>query len=326
MEKRLRWGILSTARINKAIIPGLQTSDRHELRAVASRSFEKARQYASEWSIPVVHTSYEDLLADPEIDAIYNPLPNDLHAEYSIRAAQAGKHVLCEKPIALSTEEVDAIQRAAEDAGVVVMEALMYRFHPQTKKVQEIVQQGLLGKILLMRGTFTFQLTRPDDYRWKPEAGGGGLWDVGVYPVSYARMIAGEPPEEVFGYQQLTESGVDGTFTGELRFNSGALAQVSSSILLPFHTGFQIRGSEGSLYIPHPFKSKAGAQITLQRGENEEEFRFAEADLYQLEADEVADAIEQGRPPSYPLEESRENIATLSALLESASSGQPVRI
>ena len=188
---KLRWGLLSTARINRALIPPLRASPRNELAAVASRGRERAEAYAREWSIPRAFGSYEDMLADPGIDVIYNPLPNRLHAEWTIKAAQAGKHVLCEKPLAMTVEEVDAMAAAAQQAGVVVAEAFMYRHHPQTLKVKEMVERGEIGDLRLVRGSFTFNLTHPGDVRLDPALGGGSLRDVGCYPISYARYVIG---------------------------------------------------------------------------------------------------------------------------------------
>ena len=166
--RKLRWGLLSTARINRAVIPPIRGSVRSKLSAVASRDLSKAQAYAAEWHIPQAYGAYEELLADENIDAIYNSLPNHLHAEWSIRAAEAGKHVLCEKPLALSVEEVDRITAAARNHGVVIAEAFMYKHHPQTLKVLELIGQGVIGDVLLIKGAFTFKLDRPDDVRWAP--------------------------------------------------------------------------------------------------------------------------------------------------------------
>src|SRR5918996_321877 len=217
-NKVLNWGLLSTARINRALITPLRASKRNHLLAVASRTQESADRYAREWKIPRTHGSYEALLADPEIDVIYNSLPNHLHAEWTIKAVEAGKHVLCEKPLALSVEEVDAIQVASRKHGRVVAEAFMYRHHPQTLKVQEIVQSGALGDLRLIRGSFTYVLSGDGDVRLDPAMGGGSIWDVGCYPISYARMIAGAAPLEVFGWQVIGETGIDETFVGQMRF------------------------------------------------------------------------------------------------------------
>ena len=170
-----RWGLLSTARINRSIIPPLQASPRHALVAVASRDRGRGEAYAREWGIPRVHVSYETLIDDPEIDAIYNPLPNALHAAWTIRAVRAGKHVLCEKPLATTVADVDAIASEAKAAGVVVTEAFMYRHHPQTLRLKALVDERAIGRLRLIRSAFTFQLTRSGDVRWEPSLGGGSL-------------------------------------------------------------------------------------------------------------------------------------------------------
>src|SRR6266545_3462241 len=232
-NKVLNWGLLSTARINNALIAPLRASKRNQLLAVASRSQANADAYAKEKKISRAHGSYEALLADPEIDVIYNSLPNHLHAEWTIKAVEAGKHVLCEKPLALSFQEVDAIKSAAHKQGRVVMEAFMYRHHPQTLKVQEIVKSGSLGAVKLIRGSFSFVLSREEDIRLlDPAMGGGSIWDIGCYPISYARSVLGENPLDVFGEQVTGPTGIDETFVGQLRFANDVLAQFDSSFAI----------------------------------------------------------------------------------------------
>src|SRR5512142_2028017 len=175
-NKVLNWGLLSTAHINRALIPPLQVSKRNQLLAVGSRTQETADSYAREWKIPRAYGSYEALLADPEIDVVYNSLPNHLHAEWTIKAVKAGKHVLCEKPLALSVAEVDAIQAAARKHGRLVAEAFMYRHHPQTLEVQELVKSGSLGILKLVRGSFTYTLSGEGNIRADPALGGGSIW------------------------------------------------------------------------------------------------------------------------------------------------------
>ncbi len=326
MSKPLNWGILSTARINRALIPPLQVSRRNKLLAVASRSQAAADAYAREKKISRAYGSYEALLADPEIDVIYNPLPNHLHAEWTIKAVEAGKHVLCEKPLALSVAEVDAIITAARKHGRVVAEAFMYRHHPQTLKVMELVKSGSLGTLKLIRGSFTFILTREGDVRLKPEWGGGSIWDVGCYPINYARAVVGAEPLEVFGWQVTGPSGIDETFLGQMRFEGGILAQFDSSFVIPFHAFMEIVGSEGALNIPHPFKPGIAEKIYLTRGERIETITIKGAELYSGEVEDMADAILLGKPPRIPLEDSRANVAAIVAFLESARTGSPVRL
>ncbi|HJQ13968.1 MAG TPA: Gfo/Idh/MocA family oxidoreductase, partial [Anaerolineales bacterium] len=269
-NKVLHWGLLSTARINRALIPPLQASKRNQLVAVASRSQDSADKYAREWKIPRAHGSYEALLADPEIDVIYNPLPNHLHAEWTIKAVEAGKHVLCEKPLALTVEEVDAIQSAARMHGRVVAEAFMYRHHPQTLAVQDMVKSGSLGTIKLIRGSFSYVLSREGDVRLDPSMGGGSIWDVGCYPISYARMIAGANPLEVFGWQVTGPTGIDLNFVGQMQFPNDVYAHFDCSFSIPFRTFVEIVGSEGRLNIPRPFKPYMDEKIYLTRGDKTE--------------------------------------------------------
>lgn len=327
MTKRsLSWGLLSTARINKAIIEPLNSSPPNQLMAVASRSSIKANDYAKKWDIPHAYGSYEQLLDDPEIDVIYNPLPNHLHAEWTIKATQAGKHVLCEKPLALSVDEVDAINFAAENAGVVVAEAFMYRHHPQTMLVKEMVESGQIGDLKLILGTFSFYLNREDDIRLDPDMGGGSIWDVGCYPISYVRYIVGEEPEEVFGWQESSDRGIDLTFSGQMRFSNGVIAQFDSSFRCPLRTHLEIVGSEGTIYIANPFKPDYGEVIILQHDQQAKEIDVPGYELYLGEIEDMADAIIENKPTRISLADSRNNVATIVALLESARENSPIRL
>jgi predicted dehydrogenase len=324
--KILNWGLLSTARINRALIPPLRVSKRNRLLAVGSRSQASADAYAREWKIPRVHGSYEALLADPEIDVIYNSLPNHLHAEWTIKAVQAGKHVLCEKPLALSVEEVDAVKAAAQKHGRVVTEAFMYRHHPQTLKVQELVQNGSLGTLKLVRGSFSYMLTRAGDVRLNPEWGGGSIWDVGCYPISYTRTVVGAAPLEVFGWQVTGQTGIDDTFVGQMRFEQDVLAQFDSSFAIPFHVFMEIIGSEGTLNVPNPYKPGLAEKIYLTRGDKLETIRIRGQELYIGEVEDMADAILLGKGPRVSLDDSRANVAVICALLEAARQGKPVSV
>ena len=326
MTKVLNWGLLSTARINRSLIPPLRASKRNQLLAVGSRAQESANQYAKEWNIPRAHDSYEALLADPEIDVIYNPLPNHLHAEWTIKAIEAGKHVLCEKPLALTVDEVDAIKEAAHKHGRVVAEAFMYRHHPETFKVLELVRSGSIGTLKLLRGSFTYVLTREADVRLDPAMGGGSIWDVGCYPISYARMIVDENPLEVFGRQVTGPTRIDETFVGQMRFANDVYAQFDSSFAIPFQTFMEIVGSEGTLSIPKPFKPVLNEKIYLTRGDETETIEIPGQELYIGEVEDMADAILLGREPRVSLEDSRANVAVITALLESAQTEKPVKL
>jgi len=326
-NKVLNWGLLSTARINRALIPPLQVSKRNHLLAVASRSQANADAYAKEKNIPRAHGSYEALLADPEIDVIYNPLPNHLHAGWTIRAVEAGKHVLCEKPLALSVDEVNAIKAAAQKHGRVVAEAFMYRHHPQTLKVQELVKSGSIGSLKLIRGSFSFVLSREEDIRLlDPAMGGGSIWDIGCYPISYARTVVGENPVEVFGWQVTGKTGIDETFAGQLRFAGDIHAQFDSSFIIPFQSFMEIVGSEGTLSIPKPFKPGVNDRILISREDKTETIKVRGRELYLGEVEDMADAILLGHDSRISLDDSRANVGVITALLESARVGKPISV
>jgi xylose dehydrogenase (NAD/NADP) len=325
-DRILNWGLLSTARINSALIPPLHKSARNRLLAVASRGKERAEAYAREWHIPRAHDSYEALLADPEIDVIYNPLPNNLHAEWTIKAVQAGKHVLCEKPIALTVADVDAITDAAKKNGRVVAEAFMYRHHPQTLKVKEVVDSGTLGRVRLIKGAFTFSLTHPNDIRTDLAMGGGSIWDVGCYPISYARMLVGAEPVEVCGWQVKGPTGIDEVFVGQMRFPGDVYAQFDCGFRSPFRSRIEVVGGEGVLDIPSPFKPELNEKIYQTQEDKTRSIKIPGQDLYLGEVEDMADAILNGKPPRISLADSRNNVATILALLESARTGKPVTL
>lgn len=323
MRQKLNWGLLSTAKINRALIQPLAASNRTRLLAVASRSQSSADAYAREWNIPRAHGSYEALLNDPEIDVIYNSLPNDLHAEWTIKALRAGKHVLCEKPIALTVAEMDSMIAASKETGKVLAEAFMYRHHPQTLKIKEIVESGLLGQLQLIRGSFTFMLNR-DSHRSDPHRGGGSLWDVGCYPISYARMIVGAEPLEVFGWQVTGAAGIDESFIGQMRFADDVHAQFDCGFNSPSRSQIEIVGTQGSLNISAPFKPGENEKMFLMRGDKAETITIKGRELYLGEVEDMVDAILLGKPPRVSLADSRANISAIMALIESSKTGKPI--
>lgn len=320
----LQWGLLSTASINRALIPPVRNSKRSQLLAVASRGHESADKFSQIWNIPRAHSSYQALLLDPEVDVIYNPLPNSMHAEWSIKAVQAGKHVLCEKPLAISLEEVDAMRSASLQTGKIIAEAFMYRHHPQTLRVKEIIDSGTIGNIHLIRGSFAYLASRPNNVRLDPALGGGCIWDVGCYPISYARTMVGVEPEEVFGWQVLSTSGVDLNFVGQLRFPNDIFAQFHSSFITPHSPFIEIVGSQGTLMIPKPFTPGRNEKIILTHDDERQVIRIPGEDLYQGEVADIEDSILHGKPPRITLEDSRNNTAVILALVESAQSLKPV--
>ncbi|MDX9992562.1 MAG: Gfo/Idh/MocA family oxidoreductase [Anaerolineales bacterium] len=326
MTEKLRWGLLSTAKINAALFKPLAKSKRNTLFAVASRSLENAQAYAAQHHIPRAHGSYEALLADPEVDVIYNSLPNHLHAEWSIKALAAGKHVLCEKPFALTLAEVDQMAEAAEKSAKILAEAFMYRTHPQTLKVKELLDNAVLGRILTIKGQFTFPLNRPGNYRLDPSLGGGALWDVGCYPVSYARAMLGLEPLQVFGWQVEGQSGVDEFFSGQMLFPGEIHAQFDCGFRGPLRASIEIVGESGSLAIPTPFHAGKKPEILLIRAGKTKTIEIKGQNLYLGEVEDLADAILLGKAPHISLADSRANVAAILALYKSAETGKPVHL
>ncbi len=339
--KKLRWGLMSTARINERLIVPMGASERSELVAVASRSKQTGDRYAEEWKIPRAHVGYDSLLADPEVDAVYISLPNSMHAEWCVKSAQQGKHVLCEKPMALSAEEADSIAEAARGNGVLVQEAAMYRYHEQTRQVCEWVANGEIGEIRVIQGFFGFTLDQEGDIRFAPSLGGGSLWDVGSYPVSFARTVIGADPVEVEAQQVLSDSGVDLTFAGQMRFPSGALAQIASSFQVTPYWNAAVIGSKGRILLDHPWLNRIGetAHLTILRegeadGETfgdsaagiEETITYEKPNAYRCELEAVEASVLDGGEPVISLADSRGNAATLAALLRSARENRPVRL
>ncbi len=325
-SKRLSWGLLGTARINRAVIRPIQSSKKSQLTSVASRNLEKAISYAKNWGIPVAYGSYEELLADPSIDVIYNSLPNSLHAEWSIKAMQRGKHVLCEKPLATSVQDVDRIIEVADKTGTVIAEAFMYRHHPQTLRVKQMVDEGEIGKLQLVRGIFCYTNTRPDNPRLDPALGGGSLWDVGCYPIGYARYLAGEEPETAFGQQVTHPMGVDVLVAGQLSFPGGAIAQIESGFTSPANSTIEITGEKARIFIPVPYKPGKKTRIQVIKDGNSRSIGIKGAELYQGEIEDMEDAILHGTPTRISLADSRANIAVIEGLYESAQRQQPISL
>jgi xylose dehydrogenase (NAD/NADP) len=326
MMDKVRWGLLSTANINRRIIPAIRASKRGELRAVASRTLEKAQTYAGQWQIPRAFGSYDAMLDSGEVDAVYISLPNHLHAAWTIHALEAGLHVLCEKPFALSVQEVDRMIAARERAGKVLSEAFMYRHHPQTKIAGDLVRTGRLGEVTFVRAVFNFLLERRVDIRRTPEFGGGSLWDIGVYPVSFAQNIFGSPPEKVFGAQWMGETGVDETFCGTMIYPDAHMAQISCSFRSPLHTHAEICGSKGRLVLNRPFigLDKARQMLFVDKDGNEEEIPVPEKALYLGEIEDLHAAVLDGAESYLTLQESKNHVRTVCALYGSARTNSPV--
>lgn len=327
-DHKVRWGLLSTANINRRLIPAIRASKRGELVAVASRSLSKARAYANKWEIPLAYGDYAQMLSSGAIDAVYISLPNHLHAEWTIQALTAGVHVLCEKPMALTLAEMDAMITASRVSGCVLAEAFMYRHHPQTKIAGNWAHSGRLGDICLVRGVFNFALHARDNVRLVPEYGGGCLWDVGVYPLSFAQFIFGEAPYRVAGSQWLGDSGVDETFSGLLEYSGNRMAQIASAFRTPWFTQAEIIGTMGRLTINRPFVGlEQGRRMVFHPEKGDPlEIQVPEKELYLGEVEDMHAAILDGAPIYLTLTETRDHIRTVLGLYESARTGNFIRL
>jgi len=285
----VRWGILSTAKINGAVLEGARLSDRADVVGVASRDAERARAYADENGIPRSYGTYEGLLGDPDIEVVYISLPNSFHVDWSIEALMAWKHVLCEKPFTRRPDEAVEAFDAAERADRFLMEAFMWRHHPQTKRLTELVGEGAIGELRLVRAAFGFLLTHMRDVRLRPDLDGGALMDVGCYCVSAARLLAGEP-EHCVGTQVLSPSGVDVRFAGAMRFRGEVLAHFDCGFDVPGRAGLEVVGSEGTLRVPDPWHA-IHPLIELHRDGDVERIESPQANRYQLQIENFSDAI-----------------------------------
>jgi predicted dehydrogenase len=317
----LRWGILGPGRIAPRLVRATGACARAELVGVASRDIERAAAFAETHAIPTAFASYDALVDSPDVDVVYISLPNHLHARWTIRALEAGKHVLCEKPLALTVAEVDAIATAADRTGRIAVEAFMYLHHPQTIRAVELARGGSLGRLELVNGTFSFSLTYPDDPRIDPDKGGGSLWDVGCYPVSLSRRVAGEEPDRVHAFARFDERGVDRTFVGQMHFPGGLLAQFDSGFGAPFRQRIEIVGSEATLVLDAPFLSEPDGppvSMVLWRDGAATPIEVDAVDQVRAEVEDLTAAVLDGAPPRVDLPFSRGGIASLVALDDAA--------
>ncbi|HEY1716473.1 MAG TPA: Gfo/Idh/MocA family oxidoreductase [Solirubrobacteraceae bacterium] len=319
-----QWGLLSTARINDAFIAGVARSRRSAVLAVASRDLARAESYAAERGIGRAYDSYEALLADPDVDAVYISLPNSLHLEWTGRALAAGKHVLCEKPLGRRAADVRAAFDLADRHDRLLMEAFMYRHHPQTARLVELVSSGAIGRLRHIRASFSFRLSDPDDVRLSAELDGGALMDVGCYCVSAARLLAGEP-ELVSGTQVLGGDGVDVSFTGWMRFPGDVAAHFDCGIILDDRHDLEVVGEEGSLFLADPWHCRTPG-IELRRSRTTEVIDVPVTNSYGLEADNLAAAIDGEGVPLLGRADAEAQASALEALYASADSGAVVTL
>lgn len=327
-NRKIRWGIIGTARIAERLVQGIKASQNGTLLAIASRTEEKAKAFARQHSIPRAYGSYEALLKDPEIEAVYNPLPNSLHGEWTIRAAEAGKPTLCEKPMACNAAEAEQMIHATRAHHVLLMEAFMYRFHPQIIRLKEMLDRGDIGALRVIRAAFTFGLYDLNNVRLKKELCGGALMDVGCYCIHFSRYVAGSEPTEVFAVAHIgPESGVDEMVVGTLIFPEGVVAQFDCSFRSAGRAFCEVVGSEGKIDIPSPWVpgSKPGT-LTVTKGRTSETIEVGVADSYQLEAEHFGACLIEGTPLFLPPEEGLKNMRVIDAVYRSARNGKPAAV
>jgi len=320
----VRWGILSTAHINRKLLAGAARSSEVEVVAVGSRDLARARAFADEHGIPAAYGSYEELLADPAVEAIYNPLPNTMHCEWSIRALEAGKHVLCEKPMSSSIAEVEQAFAVAERTGLHLTEAFMYRHHPQAKRLAALVAEGAIGALRVIRSTFSYGLFDESNIRLRTDVDGGSLMDVGCYCVSGSRLLAGEP-EAVFGRAFIGPTGTDWAFTGSLRFRGDVFALFDCATCLPNRDELEVIGSDGSLFLDDPWHC-LDPVIELRRDDGTERIEMEAANPYQLELEDLGRAIRTGSAPLLGRDDAVAQARAISALRRSAADGRDVTL
>jgi xylose dehydrogenase (NAD/NADP) len=331
-DRPFRWGILSAANIaRRRFVPGVQGSAEGEVVAVGARDGDRAREFAAELGIPRAYGSYEELLADPEVDGVYIGLPNLLHAEWTLRAAAAGKHVLCEKPLSKRAADVERMRNACADAGVILMEAFMYRHHPQHGRVRQLLAEGAIGEPVFVRASHCFAMDearrgRPD-VRVQAALDGGAFMDVGCYALNAARFLFDAEPVEVTALRRLDPAfGVDTSFAAVARFPGDRLALLDGSFDTSGPARYEIGGFGGSILVERAFQPESGpAAITIVRGGERHVEEVPGVDQYAREADHFVQSVEAGRllPPA---EDGRAQVRALEALYRSAETGQAVRL
>lgn len=326
----IKWGILSTAKIGRSqLIPAIQSSKNGVVHAIASRDSDKARKIAEELDIPVSYGSYEKLLEDDSIDVIYNPLPNHLHVPWTIKAMEAGKHVLCEKPIALDADEASALLEKTEAfPDIKVMEAFMYRFHPQWIQAKEWVDQQEIGTLQSIQSLFSYYNDDPDNIRNRPNMGGGGLMDIGCYCISLSRFLLSNEPDTVFGEIDIDpDFGVDRKASGILTFGD-VTSTFTCSTRMQNYQKVLIFGTDGLIEIEIPFNAPANKPVNLYLTKNgdRESVSIPAADQYQLQVDSFCKAILNDTPVPTPLEDAVANMKVIDAIFESGNNQAVIKL
>lgn len=324
------WGIISTAKIGREkVVPAMLAGKLTRVKAIASRDLAAAKSVADKLGIPKAYGSYEEMLADPEIEAVYNPLPNHLHVPLSIQAAEAGKHVLCEKPIALTARETETLIAARDRTGVRIEEAFMVRHHPQWRRARDLVREGRIGTLRAFQGFFSYNNPDPANIRNKADIGGGGIYDIGVYPLVTARFLFGAEPTRVVALiERDPTTKVDRLASAILDFPGGQATFTCSTQLIPYQR-VQVFGTKGRIEMQVPFNPAPTepARIFLDTkgtlgdvAASPEE--FAIVNQYTLQADAFSRGLRSGTPPEFPLEDSLKNMRVIDALFRSGASGR----
>ena len=314
----MRWGLLSTANINRKLLAGARGTDEATVVAVASRDRGRAEEFAREHGIERALGSYEALLEDPDVDAVYIPLPNSMHVPWSVRALEAGKHVLCEKPLTRRPAEVEEAFAAAERAGRVLEEAFMWRHHPQTLRLRELLDEGVIGRLRMVKASFSFPLADVSDIRMQAGLDGGSLMDVGCYCVSGCRLVAGAEPERVYGEQAIGGDGVDVAFAATLRFPDDVIGAFHCGFALGSRHHLEAIGEDGSLFLADPWHGRSPG-IELRREDGVERIELEDANPYTHELIDFARAVRGEAPPLLGKPDALAQARVIEALYASAA-------
>lgn len=330
MSQRVKWGVIGVANIAvKKVIPGMQAGEWCEITAIASRNIAKAQAAAEQLNIPKAYGSYEELLADPEIEAVYNPLPNNLHVEWTAKAARSGKHVLCEKPIAMNAVEASSLLRVRDETGVMIEEAFMVLTNPLWVSTLKMIRDGSIGDVRCVEGHFSYNNADPNNIRNIRETGGGGLMDIGCYMIFFSRLIFGAEPKKVVSLIEKNPTTQTDILTSALlEYSSGQATFTCSTRITPYQR-VQIIGTRGRLEIQIPVNAPPdlsckillddGSDLT---GRNIQTIELVPFDQYTLQGDLFSQAIREGKEPALSLEDSIRNMAVIDAVFRSAKSGQ----
>jgi predicted dehydrogenase len=332
-ENNAKWGILGTANIaRKALVPGIRDAESSELYAVGSRDAARADRFAKEFGLPKSYGSYEELLGDPRVEFVYIPLPNHLHHKWSIEAAKKGKHVLCEKPLALNTEEVKEMFATAEKNDVKLMEGFMYRFHPQVQRVKELIERGEIGEPKFFRGAFSFPMVaqdRENDIRWKEEMGGGSVMDLGTYSINTVRFLFGEEPSRVFARSAYhPDHTAEAETQAIMEFPDGKTATFDSSFLLSDRANYEVASDSGSIRAFNTYGPGKGKRVNIEiiRGASRKMETLEPVNEYALEVDELVNAAHEEGQALITREDSINNARVLDAIKESAEKEAWVKV